>query len=57
MFVIDSTDKERLPVAAEILEEMARHQGLADRDIPFLILANKQDSEEAVEEKELTKFI
>ena len=28
MFVVDSTDKERLPIVVEVLEEMARHPGL-----------------------------
>ena len=57
MFIVDSSDKERLPIVAEVLEEMARHQGLADRQIPFLIVANKQDLEESIDDKELTKFI
>ena len=41
LFVVDSTDKDRLPIVAEMLEEMARHPGLQNRNIPFLILANK----------------
>ena len=57
MFVVDSTNKDRLPVVAEMLEEMARHQGLTGRDIPFLVLNNKSDLEDAIDEKELTKFI
>lgn len=28
MFVVDASDKDRLPIVAEILEEMARHSGL-----------------------------
>ena len=41
MFVVDSTDKDRLSIIVEMLEEMARHPGLKNRRIPFLILANK----------------
>lgn len=41
----------------EILEEMARHPGLVDRDIPFIILANKQDKDDAIDEKEITKYL
>ena len=42
-FVIDSTDKDRLSIAAEVLHEMAKHPGLQGRQIPFVILANKTD--------------
>ena len=56
-FVVDTTDKDRLPIVAEVLEEMARHPGLGGRDIPFLILGNKSDCEDSVDEKELTKFL
>ncbi len=44
-FVIDSTDKDRLNVVAEVLHEMAKHPGLQGRQIPFVILANKIDLE------------
>ena len=57
MFVIDTTDKERLPICAEILEEMGRHAGLQGRNIPFIILGNKQDQTDSIDEKELTKFL
>ena len=56
LFVVDASDKDRLPIVAEILEEMARHPGLQNRNIPFLILANKQDLEDSVDESELRKF-
>ena len=36
---------------------MARHTGLANRNIPFFILGNKSDCEDSVDEKELTKFL
>ena len=41
LFVVDCADKDRLPIVVEVLEEMARHPGLANRNIPFLICANK----------------
>ena len=41
LFVVDCADKDRLPLVVEVLEEMARHPGLAGRKIPFLICANK----------------
>ena len=56
-FVVDCYDKDRLPIVQEILEEMARHPGLAGRKIPFVIMANKQDMEDSVDDLELTKFI
>ena len=36
---------------------MARHPSLVDRKIPFLILANKNDSPDAIEEGELRKIV
>ena len=36
---------------------MARHPGLMNRNIPFFILGNKADCEDAIDEKELTKFL
>ena len=45
-FVIDSADRERLPVCQEVLMELVRHPGLARRAIPLVILANKQDLRE-----------
>eukprot|EP01097_Dermamoeba_algensis_P009806 TRINITY_DN7047_c0_g1_i1.p1 TRINITY_DN7047_c0_g1~~TRINITY_DN7047_c0_g1_i1.p1 ORF type:complete len:378 (-),score=52.38 TRINITY_DN7047_c0_g1_i1:756-1889(-) len=41
IFVVDSNDKERLPEAAHELEIFMRDEDLID--VPFLILANKQD--------------
>jgi len=40
---VDASDIDRLGVTQEVLHEMARHPGLADRSIPFVILVNKQD--------------
>ena len=57
LFVVDCADKDRLPIVVEVLEEMARHPGLADRKIPFLICANKQDHPDAIDDNTLRKFI
>ena len=60
-FVIDSTDRNRLPVVAEILEDMARHPNLVNRRIPFNIICNKSDQKDVnnnfVDEMEIRKFI
>ena len=44
-FVVDDSDVDKLGVAQEVLHEMARHPGLAGREIPVCILANKQDKD------------
>ena len=46
---------ERLTVAQEVLQEMARHPGLYGREIPLVILSNKQDlpDEDRVDELQL----
>ena len=50
-FVVDASDIERLSVAQEVLQEMARHPGLYRRDpIPLVILSNKMDLAEKGEE-------
>ena len=49
-FVIDCADRDRISIANEVLLEIARHPGLARRDIPLIILANKQDAENAIDE-------
>ena len=40
-----------------MLETMARHPSLVDRKIPFIIMANKNDCPDAIEEGELRKII
>ena len=49
-FVIDCADRDRISIANEVLLEIARPPGLARRDIPLIILANKQDAENAIDE-------
>ena len=43
IFVVDCNDTQRLPIVAEVLEEMARHPNLQGRKIPFIICGNKKD--------------
>lgn len=56
-FVVDTADRERLSVVQEILLQIAKHPGLRDRRIPFIILANKQDLDDAVDELMLRKVL
>ena len=51
MYVIDSADKERLEVARQELEIMLQEEEL--RGVPVLILANKQDLPNAMNEQEI----
>jgi ADP-ribosylation factor-like protein 6 len=48
IFVIDSSDKLRLAVAREELEQLLNHADIRDRRIPILFLANKMDSRDAL---------
>jgi len=51
VYVIDSSDKERLEVARQELELMLQEEEL--RAVPVLILANKQDLPNAMNEQEI----
>lgn len=55
MYVIDSADKERLDVARQELELMLQEEEL--RGAPVLILANKQDLPNAMNEQEVSADI
>ena len=57
VFVVDCSDKERLYIVSETLEEMARHPNLINRKIPFIILANKQDEDDSIDSEQLRRFI
>jgi len=41
----------------EVLHEIARHPGIQGRAIPFVILANKQDEPNAIDEVKLRRII
>ena len=56
-FVVDAGDLQRLSVAQEVLQEMARHPGLYGRQIPLIILSNKQDLAEKVDEVTLRQIL
>jgi len=51
VYVIDSTDKDRLEIAKQELELMLQEEEL--RGVPVLILANKQDLPNAMNEQEI----
>jgi len=55
--VVDSADRTRLSIVQELLMEMAKHPILGRREIPVIVLANKQDIQGAVEEEDLKKII
>lgn len=48
IFVIDSSDKLRMVVAKEELDELLRHQTVKSKKIPILFFANKMDLRESL---------
>lgn len=52
MYVIDSADRERLDVSRQELEMMLQEEEL--KGVPVLILANKQDLPDAMNEQEVS---
>lgn len=54
VFVVDSSDRERLPVAYEEKTRMLLHPELVNRTIPILYFSNKMDRAEALSCDELT---
>jgi len=52
VYVIDSADRERLDVSRQELEMMLQEEEL--KGVPVLILANKQDLPEAMNEQEVS---
>ncbi|KAF5296200.1 hypothetical protein FQA39_LY12654 [Lamprigera yunnana] len=51
IFVIDSSDHDRLDEAKQVLTELLSHEKIAGK--PILLLANKQDRQEALDELDL----
>lgn len=51
VYLVDSQDRERFPEAKTELDNLMRHDGLAQ--VPFLILGNKIDAPGAASEPEL----
>jgi signal recognition particle receptor subunit beta len=57
-FVVDSADKERLSIVQEVLMELVKNPVLRTREIPLIILANKQDlTPNAIEEDDLKRIV
>ena len=56
-FVVDTADRQRLSVVQEVLQEVVTHPLLRDREIPFIVLANKQDRADRLDEDDLKKVI
>ncbi|CDW87057.1 adp-ribosylation factor-like protein 6 [Stylonychia lemnae] len=56
-FVVDSADRDRLSIVQEVLMHIAKHPSLNQREIPFIILANKQDQPDSVDELMLRKIL
>ena len=48
IFVIDSSDRTRILVAREELEQLLSHPDIASRNIPVLFFANKMDIRDAL---------
>lgn len=55
LFVVDSADKERLDEAQDLLEELLCHEELTGT--PVVVVANKQDIEGAMKEKEIVEYL
>jgi len=55
VFVIDSNDRDRLPIVKEELHALLSHKDLSSK--PLLILANKQDLPNAARRDELIDFL
>merc|ERR1712023_397576 len=43
VYVLDSTDKIRMAVAKDELEQLLTHKDIAGREVPILFYANKMD--------------
>jgi signal recognition particle receptor subunit beta len=52
IFVVDSADKDRVEVARQELELMLQEEEL--KGVPVLVLANKQDLPNALNDQEVT---
>ncbi|XP_064404166.1 ADP-ribosylation factor-like protein 6 [Halichondria panicea] len=57
MFVVDSSDKLRLPVAKDELDQLLAHPDVAGRHLPILLLANKSDLRESLSHIQCSKHL
>lgn len=53
IFVVDSADKERIEIAKQELELMLQEEEL--KGVPVLVLANKQDLPNALNDQEVRR--
>ena len=57
VFVVDSADRMRIPVAAEELRALLGDEGVKTRGVPVLIMANKQDLDAALTAAEIMSAV
>uniref|UniRef100_A0A8C4QMF2 ADP-ribosylation factor-like protein 6 n=1 Tax=Eptatretus burgeri TaxID=7764 RepID=A0A8C4QMF2_EPTBU len=57
VFVMDSSDKLRLPVARHELESLLQHPGIYTRRVPLLVFANKSDKPESLSPISCTQML
>ncbi len=57
IFVVDCSDKIRMVVAKDELEAMLSHKGVKGREVPLLIMANKQDLPGALEPSDVALLL
>lgn len=55
IFVVDSTDKERISEALKALEKVIAHDSV--ESVPLMMLANKQDQSVALEIQEIKEML
>lgn len=55
VFVIDSSDRSRMPVAREVLHQTLEHSRFANK--PLLVMANKQDKTEPMSSAEIASSL
>ncbi|CAB3403544.1 unnamed protein product [Caenorhabditis bovis] len=54
VFVVDSSDKLRMPLARDELWMIMDHKDIAHKPVPILVLANKMDEPEAMTSAEIS---
>lgn len=57
IFVIDSSDKLRMAVAKDELQQLLRHDLIVRKRIPVLFFANKMDSREAISSVKVSSLL
>lgn len=57
IFVIDSSDRMRMVVAKDELEQLIQHEDILHRPIPILFFANKMDMRDAISSVKCTNLM